>query len=114
MPHMTLEYSDNLSDHMDVPVVLQRLHETLSDVPTIDLHRIKSRACKLETYIVGDYDDANQMVHLTVKLMEGRDVGLRHDIAVSLQKVIRSHLLEDLKCQVTVEIQELENATYAA
>ncbi len=113
MPHLILEYSENLSDHMDVPVVLQRLHETMSDVPTIDLHRIKSRAYKVDTYIVGDYDDTNQMVHLTVKLMEGRDVALRHDIADSLHKVISSHLLEDLNCQITVEIQELEKATYA-
>ncbi|MGE4312657.1 MAG: 5-carboxymethyl-2-hydroxymuconate Delta-isomerase [Pseudobdellovibrionaceae bacterium] len=113
MPHITLEYSESLKGHFELHTLLRRMHEELASFPTVDKHKIKTRAVALTDCIVGNDDDPDQMMHVTVKLLEGRSVELRRTIGEALQKVVKSHLLSDLYCSVTVHILEMDRETYA-
>lgn len=113
MPHITLEYSESLKGHFELHTLLRRVHEELASFPTVDKHKIKSRAIALQDCIVGNDDDPDQMIHVTVKLLTGRDTELRRSMGEALQRVVKSHLLSDLYCSVTVHIMEMDKETYA-
>ncbi len=123
MPHLIVEYSDNLLDHLgagmhvpafDVSAMLQQMHAALDGQYNIASNRIKARAIKLNDYIVGDHGREAVMVHVTFKLMEGRSIEARKELSSLLQQIVRQHVAPDRypHSAVTVEVVELATATY--
>ena len=114
MPHIIVEYSDSLIVDFKIEALLHDLHENLAGQPTIDKARIKTRAIPLQHCIVGDDDALNEMIHIAVKLMPGRDDALRKTIAESLQKIAYRHVQRHPDCKITAEVMELDKASYCA
>ena len=109
MPHITLEYSDTISE--DIPKLLTDLHHDLAARETIDIHGIKSRAVPVQYTIVGDGKELDKMIHVTLKLLPGRDDELRREMAEGLRNVVQSKV-HDERIAVTVEVVELDAASY--
>ncbi|MFN3826139.1 MAG: 5-carboxymethyl-2-hydroxymuconate Delta-isomerase [Micavibrio sp.] len=114
MPHLIVEYSDNMAPDFDVRALLQEMHHALDGKYNIASPRIKARALKLDHYIVGDHGQEAAMVHVTFKLMEGRSIGARKELSSLLQQIVRQHVPADRypHSAVTVEVVELATATY--
>lgn len=113
MPHLVVEYSDNLQA-LDVRALLQDMHQALDGKYNVASNRIKARAIKLSDYIVGDHGANAVMVHVTFKLMEGRSVEARKELSSLLQQIVRQHVPADQypHSAVTIEVVELATATY--
>ena len=121
MPHLIVEYSDNLEAGLNVPAfdvsaLLQEMHAALDGKYNIASSRIKARAIKLNDYIVGDHGRAAAMVHVTFKLMEGRSVEARKELSSLLQQIVRQYVSPEAypHSAVTVEVVELTTATYCS
>ncbi len=119
MPHLIVEYSDNLGAGMNVPAfdvsaLLQEMHAALDGKYNVASNRIKARAIKLSDYIVGDHGREAVMVHVTFKLMEGRNIEARKELSSLLQQIVRQHVPLDHypHSAVTIEVVELATATY--
>lgn len=112
MPHIIVEHSDNLRE-LSWPVILTELHDTLAGQDTIKKGAIKTRHIPLPHCVVGKEEDANQMVHITLKLLAGRDVVLKKTMAQALYSVacgeIHQHYPE---ASITVEVAEMDPGTY--
>ncbi len=109
MPHIVLEYSENLSGETDIPGLVQELHATLAKEESVDLKRIKSRAVPLNIYTVGDKGAAASMLHIVLKLMPRPDHVAKR-MAQDLQKIARAKVKSDTS--ITVEVVTLNPETY--
>ena len=114
MPHLIVEYSDNLKADVNIKSLMQEMHQALDGKYNIASNRIKARAIKLTDYIVGDHGANAFMMHVTLKLMQGRTVEAQKELSSLLQNIARTHITTDAYpgSAITVEVVELITATY--
>ena len=113
MPHIIIEYSSNLTD-INITNLMQDCHHALNGLHNVATERVKTRAIQLEHFLVGTHDDKGQMIHVTLRLLTGRSVEARQELAKVLYDKVRAHIPQDKypHCAFTVEIVELDKATY--
>ena len=115
MPHLTLEYSDNLPAPVDLAALFARLHGSLAEVGPFPLAQIKSRALPHEIVRVGAGAPESVFVHLTVAILTGRDAADRRRIGESLLGILREAFARawaERPCDLTVDVREMERETY--
>ena len=110
MPHLTLEYSDNIE--VDVQPLLARLHEEVIATGAINLKGIKSRAIKHTQYRVADGDPDYAFVHVGLLIREGRPREVQKDATQRVMKVLKEtfgDLFETRKLSLTVDLKEMRD-----
>ena len=108
MPHLTLEYTDNVSDPEDMRETMLKMHRVLNETGGIRLANCKSRSRRLDTYAVGDGSPDNAFLHLDVRFMEGRPDEVKRTIGNELLQILREDFSEaGLDLQITVEIRDI-------
>ena len=108
MPHLTLEYSDNIE--VDVQPLLARLHEEVVATGAINLKGIKSRAIKHTQYRIADGDPDYAFVHVGLLIREGRSIEVQKEATQRVMKVLKEtfgHLFETRKLSLTVDLKEM-------
>lgn len=112
MPHIIVEYSAKLESRVDLPEVLQGLHEALAG-QGIDKARIKTRGIKLDHAVVGDKGADGLMAHTTLLLLEGRDVATKQTYGQALHAVVQERIGQSVpECKLTLEVRDMEKETY--
>jgi 5-carboxymethyl-2-hydroxymuconate isomerase len=110
MPHLTLEYSDNIE--VDVQPLLARLHEEVVATGAINLKGIKSRAIKHTQYRLADGDPDYAFVHVGLLIREGRPREVQKDATQRVMKVLKEtfgDLFETRKLSLTVDLKEMRD-----
>ena len=110
MPHLTLEYSDNIE--VDVQPLLARLHEEVVATGAINLKGIKSRAIKHTQYRVADGDPDYAFVHVGLLIREGRPLEVQKEATQRVMKVLKEtfgQLFEKRKLSLTVDLKEMRD-----
>ena len=110
MPHLTLEYSDNIE--VDVQRLLARLHEEVVATGAINLKGIKSRAIKHTQYRIADGDPDYAFVHVGLLVREGRPIEVQKDATQRVMKVLKEtfgNLFETRKLSLTVDLKEMRD-----
>lgn len=110
MPHLTLEYSDNIE--VDVQSLLARLHEEVVATGAINLKGIKSRAIKHTQYRIADGDADYAFVHVGLLIREGRPIEVQKEATQRVMKVLKEtfgHLFEKRKLSLTVDLKEMRD-----
>ena len=110
MPHLTLEYTDNIE--VDVQPLLARLHEEVVATGAINLKGIKSRAIRHTQYRVADGDPDYAFVHVGLLIREGRPIEVQKDATQRVMKVLKEtfgHLFENRKLSLTVDLKEMRD-----
>jgi len=81
MPHLHLEYSDNLQ-HIEIKPLLVAIHEALFSASYVtDLNDLKSRAIMQQDYMIGLNIVTDQAyVYAKASLLSGRSVEVRQAI----------------------------------
>ena len=112
MPHIIVEHSSNIEDQIDLPDLLQALHESLT-AEGIDKARIKTRSLPLSHAVVGAHGVQGHMVHITLLLLAGRDVPTKKQYADPLHALAKDVLQSKLpQCSVTLEVRDMNPDTY--
>jgi len=110
MPHLTLEYSNNIE--VDVQPLLARLHEEVVATGAINLKGIKSRAIKHTQYRIADGDPDYGFVHIGLLIREGRPIEVQKDATQRVMKVLKEtfgHLFGTTKLSLTVDLKEMRD-----
>jgi 5-carboxymethyl-2-hydroxymuconate isomerase len=116
MPHLTLEYSNNLPAPVDFGALFARLHATLAEIGPFPLEQIKSRAVPHDVFRVGAGAPGSVFVHLTLAILTGRLTDQQHEIGERLLEVLREAFArswDERPCDITVDIREMPRKTYA-
>ena len=110
MPHLTLEYSDNLS--FDVQPLLARLHTELVATGAINLKGIKSRAVCHSQYRIADGDPDYAFVHVNLLIREGRPLEIQKEAAQRVMTVLKEtfgYRFENGYLSISVDIKEMRD-----
>jgi len=115
MPHLTLEYSDNLPEPVDFGALFGRLHAALVEIGSFRLADLKSRAVAHGRFHVGTGSPESVFVHLTVAIFAGRDPAQQQEIgerALGLLREAFARAWAERPCDITVEIREMRREAY--
>lgn len=112
MPHIILEYSADVGDHVEIPELLHAMHNALADAG-IDKVRIKTRGVALPYAVVGEAQHNGHMMHATLLLLEGRDVATKKSYGDPVFAAMKEAAASSLPaCAVTLEIRDMSKDTY--
>lgn len=108
MPHLTLEYTDNLT--VDVQPLLARLFEEVVATGAIALKGLKGRAVCHKDYRIADGNPAYAFVHVGLLIREGRPVEVQQDAARRVMAVLQDTFgkrFEEGYLSLSVDIKEM-------
>jgi len=108
MPHLTLEYTDNLN--FDIQPLLARLHTELVATGAINLKGLKSRAVCYSDYRIADGDPCYAFVHVNLLIREGRPLEIQKNAAQRVMAVLKEafgYRFEDNYLSLSVDIKEM-------
>lgn len=113
MPHLFVEYTDNLS--IDTGKTLLQLNEALVGSGHFDENAIKARAIKLDDYLIGTQTAAKRSyIHMRLTILSGRDAETRKQIADLLVATVQQGQTwpAATQVQITAEVIEMDRPTY--
>ena len=114
MPHIVLEYSENLPELPDFRALFDDFHQVLHRVGGIRLDNCKSRARRAEHVYIGDGTPENAFIHVDIQFVAGRSLEIRQAIGRECLELVKRyyhlHLSEAL--QITLRVGEIELDSY--
>ncbi|NBA95863.1 5-carboxymethyl-2-hydroxymuconate Delta-isomerase [Pseudomonas sp. R5(2019)] len=114
MPHLHLEYTDNLPQ-LNADSILQRLnHALVASGQFGNEADIKSRAVKLECFRVGTRPEERAFIHVKLAILSGRSPEVKKQVSESLLAVLTESLQwpEALEIQLCVEVLDIDRDSY--
>lgn len=115
MPHLTLEYTDNITQEIDFQALFAQLHQILADVGGIPIANCKSRAIRLSEYRIADGRAEHAFAHLMIRFLEGRSANVKREIGVQSVQALQAAFAPSFgpfEMQVSAEIQDIERQMY--
>ena len=110
MPHLTLEYTDNLA--FEVQPLLARLHSELVATGAINLKGLKSRAVRHTEYRMADGNPDYAFVHVNLLIREGRPLAVQQDASQRVMAVLEETFgarFENGYLSLSVDIKEMRD-----
>jgi 5-carboxymethyl-2-hydroxymuconate isomerase len=108
MPHLTLEYTDNLE--FEIQPLLARLHSELAATGAINLKGLKSRAVRHSDYRIADGNPEYAFVHVNLLIREGRPIEVQKDAAQHVMNILKEtfgHRYDSSYLSLSVDIKEM-------
>lgn len=114
MPHLTLDYSHNLTT-LDAERTLLALNRALVESGQFAENDIKSRAHRLEQFRTGVDPVPRAFAHITLAILSGRTPECKQALSASLLSVLEQAelALPGVEVQLSVEIRDMERASYS-
>ena len=113
MPHLILEYSENIIEKNHLPDLFKQCHLVIAKTLPTKIENCKSRGVACPDYCLGDGKAGQAFVHVSLKIMPGRTDEVLKQAGQQLMAILRDYFKESAKqydLQLTLEISHL--ATY--
>ena len=95
MPHVIVEYTDNLDDQADIAGLLRLIAGRCADSGgVLPLAGVRVRAIRLTDYVIADGRPDYAFVNITVKLGKGRPAEFMRSFFGALFEAIQAHLAD--------------------
>lgn len=95
MPHIIVEYTDNIAAQADIAGLLKKINEVLiSRAPLFPVGGIRSRAIELTDYCVADGAEDDAFVHVTLKIGAGRSEADKKATCEEMFEMIKAHFAD--------------------
>lgn len=108
MPHLTLEYTDNLE--FDVQPLLAQLHSKLVATGAVNLKGLKSRVVRHSEYRMADGNPEYAFVHVNLLIREGRSLEVQKDMSQRVLAALKETFgdrFENSYLSLSVDIKEM-------
>ncbi len=109
MPHLVIEYSEDLADTHDMTALCQSLYDAAIASDIFDPATVKVRARPCPYWRIGT--EPKSFAHITIRLMSGRDTLTKSRLTQHVLTAI-DRQLPDVG-SLTVDIKEIDPTTYA-
>lgn len=111
MPHLIIEYTDNIKKDANIPQLLKKLNHVLIalDYP---IGGIRSRAIELQDYCVADGSEDDAYVHGQLKIGSGRSTEVKQATCDQLFEVMKAHFADLFSNRSLALSLELVEFTY--
>lgn len=114
MPHISIEYSSNLADQIDVARLVGDVHTAADGTGLVPTHSLRTRARRVDDYRIGDGDDRNAFVAVEIALGPGRSDGELDQLVEVVAETVDRHvvpLVPDRLTMVSVEQRTIGRRT---
>ena len=114
MPHLTVEYSQNLNTFPEAQALVE-LNEAVTSHPTFpDEIELKSRFVLVDSFAVGTAHANRAFIHAQLRLLSGRTPEAKADLSARIADVLRrlSPKPADVLVQLSVEIVDMDRGSY--
>lgn len=111
MPHVIVEYSANLEEHVSVRRLVDELHRAALATGVFPIGGLRTRAERREVYAIADGDPAHLFVAVIARIGHGRDAPTRRRVAEELMRVLEAETADVFRrfgVGLTVEVQEID------
>lgn len=115
MPHLILEYTNNIPQAIDTHKLFAPLHQIIAETAGIRIENCKSRAIPLDDYYIAEGKPGQAFVHLNIRFLEGRSAALKQSLGQQSLEALRAHFgdaPDGLDLQLTVEIGDIQRQSY--
>jgi len=114
MPHVTLDYTDNLEDQFDHQTVFAQVTERLVGLG-VNPDTVMCRGVKLTDWRVGDGDRRRAFVHLKLAFLDTRPAQFKQQVLAAIKPILAEAFaqpLTELILQINLEIRDLRADFY--
>ncbi|EHP37824.1 5-carboxymethyl-2-hydroxymuconate isomerase [Cupriavidus basilensis OR16] len=95
MPHIIVEYTDNIRAQARVPALLKIINDVLiAQDGVFPIGGIRSRALALTDYRMADGEEDYAFVHITLKIGAGRPEAAKKAACDALFEAVKAHFAE--------------------
>jgi len=111
MPHIIIEYSDNIEAKMNLDKLIEKVHATAIETGVFKEGGLRVRAAKREHYKIGDGHKDNGFVHVELKIGPGRDHETKVRALTQIFATVDEHLKplhENGPLGMSIELNEFE------
>lgn len=113
MPHLTIEYSSNLSTAI-TDALLRAVNHALFGTGQFEETDIKSRALAFDCFAIGTSDSPRGFVAARLAILSGRSAEIKREIADVLLAALESAIAAGaMELQISVEIVDVDRDSYA-
>ena len=110
MPHLIIDYSDNLGSSIQELKILEALHDVMLNCGLFSPDAVKSRSYNAQDFLVGTKGNSGSFLHVSVAILSGRTVEQKQTLSQALINILQEKLID--VDSLTVEIRELDRETY--
>ena len=113
MPHLTMDYSANLSA-LKGSAILHKMTAALVDAGHVGERDVKARSVAFDDFMVGLTPQGRGFVHVKLAVLTGRDSAIKVQMSQLLLSVLSEALAgnTDLDVQMCVEVLEIERTGF--
>ncbi|WP_457577655.1 5-carboxymethyl-2-hydroxymuconate Delta-isomerase [Desulfomarina sp.] len=115
MPHFIVEYTDNLEKEADFHILLEKANAILINQNGLfPIAGIRSRAIKLDNYVIADGEEDYAFVHGSLTVAAGRSEDDLERVAEELFAMITDHFREISRNRylaLSLELKEFSRPT---
>jgi 5-carboxymethyl-2-hydroxymuconate isomerase len=117
MPHLIIEHSGNVK-RKSIAALEHKIQNIMqAQEGNFDADQCKCRSLSFDEYLVGRPDQTEaSFIHITLKVLTGRSVEIRANLSQKIiefvQKFYNDLNLPTKRCDISVDIVEMERDTY--
>jgi len=109
MPHLTIEYSSNLADVVDIDGLVRTVHEAALATGIAPLDALRTRAVGRTHYAIADRDPDNMFLAVTARLGAGRSDDDKQRLLDALLVAVDQYMGSAQRTlMISVEYQEID------
>lgn len=110
MPNLVMEYTQSIEDRLNTQGLLQDLHQIVCDSGLFEVSAVKSRAYRCHSWLIGDSEDSQDFIHITVDLLAGRSDEQKQILSQKL--IAHLHDLAPWVASITVNIRDMDKGCF--
>jgi len=111
MPHLTIEYSQNIEKNINVSDLVRVMHDTAAGIDALPLGGLRTRAAPRKEFLIADGHKSNTFVNVALRIAPGRSDAVKKDagelLFTALSKFFEPFWQSD-PIALSFEIQELD------
>ena len=111
MPHLTIEYSENLAENIEISKLVKVMHDSSASIEALPLGGLRTRASRREFYLIADGDSSNTFVNVVLRIAPGRSDEVKKQAGEKLFSALKDFFdlfFQSSPIALSLEIQELD------
>ena len=111
MPHLTIEYSENLAENIEISKLVKVMHDSAASIEALPLGGLRTRASRREFYLIADGDSSNTFVNVVLRIAPGRSDEVKKQAGEKLFSSLKNFFklfIQSSPIALSLEIQELD------
>ena len=112
MPHLKLEYTENVQWKNPIQDIFPELQTVLTQHARVKPENCKSRSTGLKDFHCAGNSHSGGFIHLEISLLSGRNKEVKTKIGKECHRIIQSFIKDMAEIQVSVELRDMDQDGY--